>query len=69
MFDQLLEVSVTEAESLTASVVRERDPQSLAAVVGAAVTKSARSLPVDVMLAGLLAVLMLPEKSKVWWAI
>ena len=67
MFDQLLDESVTEAESLTAAIARERDPQSLGAVVGAAITKAVRSLPVDAMLAALVVVWMVPEKSKAWW--
>lgn len=67
MFDQLLEESVTEAESLTAAIVRDRDPQSLGAVVGAAIIKAVRSVPVDAMLAALMVVWMVPEKSKAWW--
>ena len=67
MFHQLLEESVAEAENLTAGIVRERDAQSLGAVLGAAITKAVRKVPIDTMLAALLVVWMVPEKSKGWW--
>jgi len=67
MFHHLLEESVAEAENLTNAVVSEGDTQSLGAVLGAAITKAVRKVPMDTMLAALVVLWMVPEKSKNWW--